>query len=117
MVRLKQNNMNSNFSKPTILTAKHYDKTITVEIDHSDIDINEVMDMVETLIIGMGFRKDALRDWVKETADIYNEEDSEDDFKYPEPNEALKKAFQHYVANLPTEVVYDDYGQRTNDKK
>lgn len=117
-------------SKPTTFTAKHYDKTITIEIDHSDIDLNEVMEVFESLTIAMGFSKDGFRDWVKEMADVYTEEDTEEketfikQYEYeqeqskvkfsdddvrtiinswqnpPEPNENLKKAAKKYKANL-----------------
>lgn len=119
----------SDMSKPTTFTAKHYDKTITIEIDHSDIDLNEVMEVFESLTIAMGFSKDGFRSWVKEMADVYTEEDAEEkeafirEYKYkqeqirfseedirtiirtnenpPEPNEELKKAAKKYKANLP----------------
>jgi hypothetical protein len=120
----------SDMSKPTTFTAKHYDKTITIEIDHSDIDLNEVMEVFESLTIAMGFSKDGFRSWVKEMADVYAEEDTEEketfikQYEYeqeqskikfsdddvrtiinswqnpPEPNEALKKAAKEYKANL-----------------
>jgi hypothetical protein len=64
-------------AKPTVFTVKHYDKTITIEIDHSDIDFHEVMETFESLTIAMGFGKDSFRNWVKETAEIYAEEDKE----------------------------------------
>ena len=70
--------MNKNLSKmlnPTILSAQHYDRKITVEIDHSDTDLSEVMKAVETLIIGMGFSKDALKHWVLDMYDVYRDED------------------------------------------
>ncbi len=118
----------SDINKPTTFTVKHYDKTITIEIDHSDIDLNEVMETFESLTIAMGFSKDGFRDWVKEMADVYTEEDAEDkeafikDYEYeqeqmrfseedvrtiiranenpPEPNDNLKKAAKGYKANL-----------------
>lgn len=123
MVRLNVNYMSNktiaDFLKPTIITAKHYDKTITIEIDHSDIDINELMEIFESITIGMGFSKDAFRNWVKEAGMDFIEEDRADEWEaeHPQPNEALKEAFHQYVANLPTEVVYNDYGQRVNKKK
>lgn len=67
----------AHMSKPTVFTVKHYDKTITIEIDHSDIDFHEVMVTIESLTIAMGFGKDSFRDWVKESAEIYAEEDKE----------------------------------------
>lgn len=86
-------NFKTGFNKPTSFTVKHYDKTITIEIDHSDIDLNEVMETFEALTIGMGFSKDGFRDWVKEMGDVYTQEDEEELYQ---PNQALKEAAERY---------------------
>ena len=64
----------ADMSKPTIFSVKHYDKTITIEIDHSDIDFHEVMETFESLTIAMGFGKDSFRNWVKEEYVVSSEE-------------------------------------------
>jgi len=46
----------AHMSKPTVFTVKHYDKTITIEIDHSDIDFHEVMETIESLTNRYGIR-------------------------------------------------------------
>lgn len=118
--------MFSKHNKPTILTAQHYDKKITVEFDHSDTDLNEVMDAVETLIIGMGFSDSSFREWVKDRAADYVDEDIADG-KYMFNIEDDEKITNSYVANLPEEDIdealvqhnvhedgFDDYGMRTH---
>lgn len=107
-----KNNGIADFIKPTTFTVKNYGKTITIEIDHSDIDLNEVMETFEALTIGMGFSKNGFRDWVKEMGDVYTEEDEEDLYQ---PNQNLKDAAERYKANFPNE--FDDYGQRINQNK
>ena len=92
-------NFTTGFNKPTSFTVKHYDKTITIEIDHSDIDLNEVMETFEALTIAMGFSKDGFRDWVKEMADEYNEEDEQELYQ---PNQALKDAADNYRSVIRT---------------
>lgn len=72
------NKLMPEFSKPTILTAQHYDRKITFEIDHSDLNLDEVMDAFETLVIGMGFHKDSWKQWIIERAEEYVEDDTED---------------------------------------
>ena len=112
-------NFKTGFNKPTSFTVKHYDKTITIEIDHSDIDLNEVMETFEALTIAMGFSKEGFRDWVKEMGDVYTQEDEEELYQ---PNQALREAAEHYKANLPKEYVnlrhntdnFEDY-QNQND--
>jgi len=101
----------SDMSKPTTFTVKHYDKTITIEIDHSDIDLNEVMETFEALTIAMGFSKDGFRDWVKEMGDVYTEEDEEELYK---PNQALKDAAEKYLNLRHNGDNFEDYQNKNN---
>ena len=71
-------NFRKGFDKPTKFTAENYGTKISVEIDHSDLDIDEVMDSFQTLIIGMGYHQDSFKKWVLDRADEYNETDAED---------------------------------------
>lgn len=114
--------MYSNNNKPTILTAQHYDKKITVEFDHSDTDLDEVMDAVETLIIGMGFHSDSLKRWIVDRAEEYNDEDDDILVKFSEKD--IDEAFAQHNAEedadwdvtlndgLEEEIEFNDYGMR-----
>lgn len=69
---------NYNFSdmrKPAIFTAQSYGTKTTVEIDHSDLSLDEVMDAFQTLLVGMGYHHDTFKQWVLERAAEYQEED------------------------------------------
>jgi len=74
--------MNSNFTtdfkKQAIFTAQTYGTKTTVEVDHSDLSLDEVMDVFQTLIIGMGYHENSFKKWVIERAQEYNETDAED---------------------------------------
>jgi hypothetical protein len=70
-------NFKTGFNKPTKFTAENYGTKISVEIDHSDLDLDEVMDAFETLIIGMGYHADSLKSWVIDRADEYKETEAE----------------------------------------
>ena len=74
--------MNSNFTtgfnKPSTFTAQTYGTKTTVEVDHSDLSLDEVMDVFQTLIIGMGYHENSFKNWVTERANEYNETDAED---------------------------------------
>ena len=74
--------MNSNFTtdfkKQAIFTAQSYGTKTTVEVDHSDLSLDEVMDAFQTLIIGMGYHENQFKNWVIERADEYRETDAED---------------------------------------
>ena len=74
--------MNSNFTtdfkKQAIFTAQTYGTKTTVEVDHSDLSLDEVMDAFQTLLIGMGYHHDSFKSWVIERAEEYIETDAED---------------------------------------
>jgi len=74
--------MNSNFTtdfkKHATFTAQTYGTKTTVEVDHSDLSLDEVMDAFQTLLIGMGYHHDSFKSWVIERAEEYNENDADD---------------------------------------
>jgi len=139
-VKYMKNNGIADFVKPTIITAQQYGTKVSVELDHSDTDIDELMDAFHTLIIGLGYHQSAWKDWIVDRADEYKEEEAEEyvnrlsvkdidaalaehnsdeeDDEWPEPNEALKKAAKKYKANLDFKGYegdnFEDY-QNKND--
>ena len=72
------NNFTTGFNKPSTFTAQTYGTKTTVEVDHSDLSLDEVMDAFQTLIIGMGYHENSFKNWVTERAVEYNETDAED---------------------------------------
>ena len=112
--------MLSKHNKPTILSAQHYDKKITVEFDHSDTDLNEVMDAVETLIIGMGFSPNGFKDWVLDRASEIRE-DEEDDFISGDMGmvsftKEQQKVIDDYVSSLSEEKIDEAFAQHNADE-
>jgi hypothetical protein len=71
-------NLKTGFNKPSIFTAQQYGTKTTVEVDHSDMDLDEVMDAFQTLIIGMGYHENSFKNWVIDRADEYRETDAEE---------------------------------------
>ena len=71
-------NFKTGFNKPTKFTAENYGTKISVEVDHSDLSLDEVMDAFQTLIIGMGYHENSFKNWVIERADEYRETDAEE---------------------------------------
>jgi hypothetical protein len=66
------------FIKPTIITAQQYGTKVSVELNHSDTDLDEVMDAFQTLIIGLGYHDSAWKNWIIDRADEYRETDAEE---------------------------------------
>ena len=71
-------NFKTGFNKPSIFTAQQYGTKTTVEVDNSDLTLDEVMDAFQTLIIGMGYHENSFKKWVIERAEEYIETDAED---------------------------------------
>jgi hypothetical protein len=106
--------MNYKANQPAIFTAQTYGTKTTVEIDHSDLDLNEVMDAFQTLIVGMGYSNNSLKNWVLEKAEEYREDEPEydsDGFSYNDrldstlknvlgdANPLVDEIRSHYVSN------------------
>lgn len=113
---IKTNNMdytkfNTGFNKPAIFTAQTYGTKTSVELDHSDLDLDEVMDVFRTLIVGMGYSPDMWKQWILERADEYREEDEE---RFYQPNQALKDAAEKYDNLRHSTDNFEDY-QNKND--
>ncbi len=68
---------NSNSAKPTIITAQQYGTKVSVELDHSDTDIDELFDAFETIIVGLGYHQSSWKQWILDRADEYREEENE----------------------------------------
>jgi hypothetical protein len=64
-----------NFNSPTILKGTQYGKTITIELDHSDTSIDEVMDGFLTILNGLGYLPTTINDYFKDKVkDIWEDE-------------------------------------------
>ena len=65
----------SSTNPPSKFTATMWGKTVTIELDHSDIDLNELMDIFKGLAIASGFEMVSWNNVIKDTAsEIYDEE-------------------------------------------
>ena len=86
----------TDFIKPTIITAQQYGTKVSVEIDHSDTNLDELMDAFQTLIVGLGYSDTSLKSWVLDRADEYRETDTED----------LKKALTEWQNDEVADAVF-----------
>lgn len=72
------------FAQHTVLTGKQYGTTITIDLDHSDTSIDEVMDGFLTIAKGLGYLDTTINEWIKDKAkDVYEDE-----------HEAIKKSLE-----------------------
>lgn len=123
----------TDFIKPTIITAQQYGTKVSVEIDHSDTDIDELFDAFQTLVVGLGYHESAWKKWILDRADEYRETDAEElKEKLTEwQNDEVSDVVFHHKVKLTEEQIdealaqhnahedgfdvdeseYDDYGQ------
>jgi hypothetical protein len=76
--KMDYENFKTGFNKVAIFTAQTYGTKTTVEVDRSDLSLDEVMDAFQTLIIGMGYHENSFKKWVIERAEEYIETDAEE---------------------------------------
>jgi hypothetical protein len=102
-------NLKTGFNKPTIITAQQYGTKVSVELDHSDTDIDELFDVFQTLVVGLGYHESAWKQWIVDRADEYKEEEIENavDMGIYEPNAELRRAAEEYV-KLMSETQIDE---------
>lgn len=100
-------NFKQGFDKPSIFTAQQYGTKVSVEVDHSDMDLDEVMDTFQTLIIGMGYHENSFKNWVIDRADEYRETDTEE----------LKEKLEAWQFDDDNELENDFFGGMDFDEK
>jgi len=139
-------NFKQGFNKPSIFTAQQYGTKTTVEVEHSDLTLDEVMDAFQTLIIGMGYHESSFKNWVIERAEDYHDEEFERNLKFKDEDytgqfedwknetptieddeEASNKRMDiigqngneglHYRATEEDEAEFDDYGMRVTEDR
>jgi len=100
-------NFKTGHDKASKFTAENYGTKISVEIDHSDLSLDEVMDAFQTLIIGMGYHENSFKNWVIDRADEYRETDVED----------LKEKLEAWKFESNEELENDFFGPYDSDEK
>jgi len=68
-----KNNGIADFLNPTLITAQQYGIKVSVELDHSDTDIDDLMEAFRTLVVGLGYNDLVWKEWVVDRADEYRE--------------------------------------------
>lgn len=52
--------MNDPFKEPFRITIEHYDEKVSIEKNHSDLTVEEVIDMIIEVIAAAGFTREEL---------------------------------------------------------
>jgi len=68
-------------NKPSSVSATQWGKTVTIEVEHSDTDLLELIEMFKGLAVGLEYSESSWRSVIKDLGAMYEEEDT-DDLKY-----------------------------------
>jgi hypothetical protein len=67
----------SKFNTPSKFTGEMMGTKVAVEYNHSTIDFDEVIDAFNTILTGLGYHPDAIKEWIVDRAAEYNKEDAQ----------------------------------------
>jgi len=105
----------NNLNKTTKFSVTSYDRTTTVEVDHCDVDMEEFLDIVKVLAIGMTFHEDTFKRGIIELAAQYEEEMREEDVYRPDPT--LEKEVNDYFRNLSDKELDEAFAEHNEDEE
>jgi hypothetical protein len=111
-------NFRTGHNKPTIISGEQYGTKVSIELDHSDTELDELMDAFETIVIGLGYHADAWKGWIVDRAAEYNEEEN-DKWEEPYTAEDFKKDEEVVFHRLAKKELneFDDYGKTISAEK
>jgi ABC-type Fe2+-enterobactin transport system substrate-binding protein len=99
--------------QPSRISATQWGKTVTIEVEHSDTDLYEFMEMFKGVVVGLEYSESSWRSVIKELGELYTEEDADEE-KFPN---SVKNEFYDYVANLPEEYIDSALAQHNKDEE
>lgn len=108
--------MYNNINKPTKFSVTSYGRTTTVEVDHSDVDMGEFLDIMKVLAIGMTFHEDTWKRCIIELGAQYEEEMREEEENEYQPDPTLVKAVNDYISNLSEKKIDEALAEHNEDE-
>lgn len=108
----------ADFIKPTIITGQQYGTKVSVEINHSDTNIDELFEAFKTIVVGLGYHDSAWKQWIVDTADEYKEEELENsrDMGMYEPSPELRRAAEEYVKLMSEQQIDEALAEHNEDE-
>lgn len=98
---------------PAKFTASMYGKTVTIELDHSDFDLTELMDVFKGLTIASGFEMNSWNNVIKElSAEIHDTETEDLREKLNEWKNEDEDEFKDLRHNTDTKAGLDEWKAR-----
>ena len=67
----------SKFNTPSKFTGEMFGTKVAVEYNHSTIDFDKIVDAFNTILTGLGYHPDAIKEWIVDRAAEYKEQDNQ----------------------------------------
>jgi transposase len=67
-------------NQPSSVSATQWGKTVTIAVEHSDVDLYELLEMFKGLAVGLEYSESSWRKVIKELGALYEEEDIDEAF-------------------------------------
>jgi hypothetical protein len=109
-----KNNGIADFLKPTIITGQQYGTKVSVEIDHSDTDIDELMDAFHTLVIGMGYSESSWKQAIMDMGDEFRDEEFDKNYSFDFPESYIDEALAEHNQIEDADTEYGDLYHSTD---
>jgi hypothetical protein len=110
-------NFKTGFNKPTKFSVTSYGRTTTVEVDHADVDMEEFLDIMKVMAIGMTFHEDTWKRSIIELGAQYEEEMREEEEKVYQPDPSLVKAVNDYLGNISDKEIDEAFAEHNADEE
>lgn len=91
-------------NRPTILSCNQFDMKVSVEIEHSDVTLNEMFSMFESLVTGLGYHSTSFDNIILEKAERLRDE-QESFKKVYDPETTL----DYLISDMDTETFLKKY--------
>ena len=101
----------NNIYKTTKFSVTSYGRTTTVEVDHADVDMEEFLDIVKVMAIGMTFHEDTWKRSIIELGAQYEEEMREEEEDVYQPDPSLVKAVNDYLGNISDKEIDEAFAE------
>jgi hypothetical protein len=104
----------NNIYKTTKFSVTSYGRTTTVEVDHADVDMEEFLDIVKVMAIGMTFHEDTWKRSIIELGAQYEEEMREEEKEVYQPDPTLEKSVDDYFRNLSEKEIDEAFAEHNS---
>lgn len=100
--------------KTTKFSVTSYGRTTTIEVDHADVDMEEFLDIVKVMAIGMTFHEDTWKRSIIELGSQYEEEMREEEEKVYRSDPTLEKEANDYLAKLSDKEIDEAFAEHNS---